>query len=109
MLHPFGTMVRQERRAHGIFLGQMAEALGLDVATLSDYEVGAQRVPVEVVRSVCAFLCLSAEQSALLLEASTAPLIPRRPPTGTVFVSYRHQPSSPDCPCNECRFVRSED
>lgn len=108
MLHAFGEIVRQARQDRHIKLYDMAQALGISSADLSGYEVGRKTAPPEVVAAVAEYLGFNACAAGVLALAAQEPLIERAAPQGPVFVSYQHQEGVSECPCNSCRFERSE-
>ncbi|QJR01132.1 helix-turn-helix transcriptional regulator [Sphingobium yanoikuyae] len=67
---PFGKMLRQERKDHGMLLGQLAEKLGVSTPYLSQVETGVKPATSTIVNKVINIFQLSKIDAEALTRAA---------------------------------------
>lgn len=116
-LHPFGQVVRRLRRERDVVLYDMAKRLGLGSAELSSIEMGYKLATPAVISGISKMLCLTSAEAEELAVAAGQPLRDESADRaeqekaiaeGRAFVSYAHQETLFDCPCNECRYAKGD-
>lgn len=117
MLHPFGRELRRLRQERHVRLFDMAKRLDLSPSRLCEYEKGYDEATPAMLKEIALMLSLPAEEVDALAVAAGQPLRSREADrryleaarsAGLVFTSYQHQEGNPACPCNSCRYERSE-
>jgi transcriptional regulator with XRE-family HTH domain len=71
-LTPFGKALRKLRIDHGLLLAQMAEALEVSAAFLSNVEMGKKSIPYEILDRIIEIYHLNDEQENELRDAADA-------------------------------------
>lgn len=111
-MDPFGTLIRYLRQSKGIGLGELADAMGVTAATVSNWELGRERPNdpqvIDLASRVwggCSYVTTLADLWKLpmpdwaSIDAARAKL--------PSFKSYAHDVAVGEaCPCNECRYVK---
>lgn len=114
--HPM-IILQRLRAAKGIFLHEVSTRLGVRPSTVSAWDHGYERIPDKYRQALREVMRLTPMEDYWIEQAELAPLVDRAAATaemhraiaeGLAFVSYVHQDGNPECPCNECRFTRSE-
>ena len=67
---PFGTMVRQERKEHGMLLGKMAEALGVSTPYASQLETGTKPATPRILDKLIKLFDLNKSDAEALTRAA---------------------------------------
>lgn len=67
---PFGKMLRQERKDHGMLLGQLADKLGISTPYLSQIETGVKPATSTIVNKVISIFDLSKMNAEALTRAA---------------------------------------
>lgn len=67
---PFGTMMRELRKARGLILADMARAIGISPPYLSQLETGARQIRSEIVEKAVKYFNLCSADEAALRQAA---------------------------------------
>lgn len=91
---PFGKMLRQERKDHGMSLAEMADRLGLSTPYLSQIETGAKPATPRIVDRIIELFELNAADARKLTRAAANSVVTKA--AETITIDLRSDASASD-------------